>query len=156
MYFTSKTFSTKYLPNFKIQTHTGYKNYTTNRNNWQHYSQIFHNFKLKHNILNCSVYQTVYESILSTLVYKYFPSQPNTCIHNGHLYISSCGFKRWQPRIVNGSHGVGEEITVYKKGCNGSCNYAVVINIVYAQRYWVAIQCLALLIMGQIQVGALR
>ena len=127
MYFTSKTFSTKYLPNFKIQVHTGYKNYTTNRNNWQYYSQRFHNFKLKHNLLNFSVYQTVHESILPTLVYKYFPSQPNTCIHNGHLSITtSCGFQRWQPRIINGSHGVGGVITVSRKKCNGSRSYAVV------------------------------
>jgi len=45
---------------------------------------------------------------------------------------------------------------VSRKECNGSCSYAVVMKVVYAQRYRVALQCLALLIMGQIQVGALR
>jgi hypothetical protein len=48
------------------------------------------------------------------------------------------------------------EIPVSRKECNGSCSCDVLSKIVYTQRYCVAIQCLALLIMGQIQVGALR
>jgi len=36
----------KFFPNLKIQAHTGYKMYTTNRNNWQYYRQIFHNLNL--------------------------------------------------------------------------------------------------------------